>query len=239
MEELKKYIRDVPDFPKEGVIFKDITPLLDDAEQFQKMVNIFRDRYEDMNIDVVVGIEARGFIFGAALAYALKAGLVIVRKPGKLPWKTFHKTYSLEYGTDTLEIHQDAIKPGQRVLMMDDVLATGGTLSAAVDLVENNFDAEIVEIAFLIELDFLNGRQKLNNHPIYAMMHFRLGKYCCGRGFFLMGEAPGRLCQFQPARRSAPSFEENSFSQSAQTEGFISFNQTNNSRASSRFFLRI
>ena len=172
MEELKKYIRDVPDFPKEGIVFKDITPLLDDAEQFQKMVNVFRDRYEDMNIDAVVGIEARGFIFGAALAYALKAGLVIVRKPGKLPWKTFQKTFSLEYGTDTLEIHQDAIKPGQRVLMMDDVLATGGTLSAAVDLVESNFDAEIIEIAFLIELDFLNGRQKLNNHPIYSMIHF-------------------------------------------------------------------
>lgn len=172
MEELKKYIRDVPDFPKEGIVFKDITPLLDDAEQFQKMVNIFRDRYEDMNIDAVVGIEARGFIFGAALAYALKAGLVIVRKPGKLPWKIFRKTYSLEYGTDTLEIHQDAIKPGQRVLMMDDVLATGGTLSAAVDLVESNFDAEIVEIAFLIELDFLNGRQKLGNRPIYSMIHF-------------------------------------------------------------------
>lgn len=172
MEELKKYIRDVPDFPKKGIVFKDITPLLDDAEQFQKMVNVFRDRYEDMNIDAVVGIEARGFIFGAALAYALKAGLVIVRKPGKLPWKIFRKTYALEYGTDTLEIHQDAIKPGQRVLMMDDVLATGGTLSAAVDLVESNFDAEIVEIAFLIELDFLNGRQKLNNHSIYSMIHF-------------------------------------------------------------------
>lgn len=172
MEELKKYIRDVPDFPKEGIVFKDITPLLDDAEQFQKMVNVFRDRYEDMNIDAVVGIEARGFIFGAALAYALGAGLVIVRKPGKLPWKIFRKTYSLEYGTDTLEIHQDAIKPGQRVLMMDDVLATGGTLSAAVDLVESNFDAEIVEIAFLIELDFLNGRQKLTNHSIYSMIHF-------------------------------------------------------------------
>ena len=172
MEELKKIIRDVPDFPKEGIIFKDITPLLDDAAQFQKAVNVFKDRYADKNIDAVVGIEARGFIFAAPLAYALGAGLVIVRKPGKLPWKTFQKTYSLEYGTDTVEIHQDAIKPGQRVLMIDDVLATGGTLSASVDLVESNFDAEIVEIAFLIELDFLNGRQKLNHHSIYSMIHF-------------------------------------------------------------------
>lgn len=172
MEELKKIIRDVPDFPKKGIVFKDITPLLDNPAHFQKAVNVFKDRYADKKIDVVVGIEARGFIFGAALAYALGAGLVIVRKPGKLPWKTFRKTYALEYGEDTVEIHQDAIKSGQRVLMIDDVLATGGTLSAAVELVENNFNAEIVEIAFLIELDFLNGRQKLNNHAIYSMIHF-------------------------------------------------------------------
>ncbi len=138
MEELKKAIRDVPDFPKKGIIFKDIAPLLASPAQFKNAVDSFKERYADKQIDRVVGIEARGFIFGAALAYALEAGLVIVRKPGKLPYKIFKQTYSLEYGTDTVEIHQDALAPGQRVVVIDDVLATGGTAGAVAKLVDDD-----------------------------------------------------------------------------------------------------
>ncbi|MBI5427698.1 MAG: adenine phosphoribosyltransferase, partial [Nitrospinae bacterium] len=168
MEELKKAIRDVPDFPKPGIVFKDITPLLADGKLYAKTVNALRDRYIGKKIDVVAGIEARGFIFGGGLAYALGAGLVIIRKPRKLPYKTFSQTYSLEYGTDTIEIHQDAVKPGQNVLVIDDVLATGGTVSAASELLKKNFRGNIVEVAFIIELDFLKGREKLQGLPIHS-----------------------------------------------------------------------
>lgn len=168
---VKEFIRDIPDFPKEGIIFKDITPLLGDPVTFQKMINTLKDRYADKQVDTVVGVEARGFIFASALAYALGTGVVMVRKPGKLPYKTFKETYSLEYGTDTVEIHQDAFQEGQNILVIDDVLATGGTLSATLDLIQKNFkNVKVVETAFLIELDFLKGREKLKDTPVYSMI---------------------------------------------------------------------
>ncbi len=135
MEDLKSIIRDIPDFPKKGIIFKDITTLLADAKSYQRMVDLLSHRYVGEKIDKVVGVEARGFIIGAALAYKLGAGIVLVRKPGKLPAKTFKKSYDLEYGTDTLEVHTDSIKKGERVLIADDLLATGGTMAAVVDMV--------------------------------------------------------------------------------------------------------
>tara|TARA_B100001013_G_scaffold190099_1_gene114707 strand:+ start:299 stop:817 length:519 start_codon:yes stop_codon:yes gene_type:complete len=172
METLKSVIRDIPDFPKEGIIFKDITPLLSNPASFKKAIDTLKARYEDKRIDQVVGVEARGFIFASALAYALGCGVVMVRKPGKLPYKTYQKTYSLEYGEDSIEIHQDAFEKDQKIVIIDDVLATGGTLAACVELVSKNFEVDLVEVGFLIELDFLNGRQKLGNIPIYSMMHF-------------------------------------------------------------------
>ena len=172
MEALKSVIRDIPDFPKEGIVFKDITPLLSDSILFQTVIDTLKSRYNDLNIDQVVGVEARGFIFASALAYALGSGVVMVRKPGKLPYKTYQKTYSLEYGEDNLEIHQDAFQNGQRVIIIDDVLATGGTLASCINLIKNNFQVNLVEVAFIIELDFLEGRQKLGDIPIYSMMHF-------------------------------------------------------------------
>ena len=172
METLKSVIRDIPDFPKEGIIFKDITPLLSNPDSFKKVIDTLRDRYKDKGIDQVVGVEARGFIFASALAYALGCGLVMDRKPGKLPYKTYQKTYSLEYGEDSIEVHQDAFGKNQKIVILDDVLATGGTLTACVELVSKNFEVDLVEVGFLIELDFLNGRQKLGDIPIYSMMHF-------------------------------------------------------------------
>ena len=172
MEALKSVIRDIPDFPKEGIVFKDITPLLSNSILFQKVIDTLKNRYIGLNIDQVVGVEARGFVFASALAYALGSGVVMARKPGKLPFKTYQEKYSLEYGEDCIEIHQDAFQNGQRVIIIDDVLATGGTMAASVDLVKNNFQVDLIEIAFLIELDFLNGRKKLRDLPIYSMIHF-------------------------------------------------------------------
>ena len=173
MESVKQIIRDIPDFPKEGIIFKDITPLLADASAFGETINALKKRYVDKEIDRVVGVEARGFIFASALAYALGAGTTMVRKPGKLPYKTYQQTYSLEYGTDTIEIHQDAFQPSERIVLIDDVLATGGTLSATLNLIRKNFESvEIEEVAFLIELDFLNGREKLKDIPIHSLIHY-------------------------------------------------------------------
>jgi len=171
MEDLKNIIRDIPDLPKKGIIFKDITTLLADAKSFQRMVDSIANRYVGQRIDKVVGVEARGFIIGAALAYKLGAGIVLVRKPGKLPSATFKKTYDLEYGTDTLEMHTDAIKKGERILIADDLLATGGTMGAVVDMV-NSMGGEIVECCFMAELEFLNGRKKLPADKVYSLLKF-------------------------------------------------------------------
>jgi adenine phosphoribosyltransferase len=171
MEELKNIIRDIPDFPKKGIIFKDITTLLEDAKSFQRMVDLISHRYVGQKIDKVVGVEARGFIIGAALAYKLGTGVVLVRKPGKLPAETFKKTYDLEYGTDTLEIHTDSIKKGECVLIADDLLATGGTMAAVVDMVKG-MGGEIVECCFMTELEFLNGRSKLPGVKVFSLLKF-------------------------------------------------------------------
>ena len=173
METVKQIIRDIPDFPKKGIVFKDITPLLTDATAFGKTINTLKERYSEKQVDTIVGVEARGFIFASALAYALNAGTTMVRKPGKLPYKTYQETYSLEYGNDTIEIHQDAFQEGERIVLIDDVLATGGTLAATLNLIRKNFkNVEIEEVAFLIELDFLNGREKLKGTPIHSLIHF-------------------------------------------------------------------
>lgn len=170
MVDLQRFIRDIPDFPKPGIVFKDITPLLADAEAFRSavdgMVAPFRGR-----VDMVLGIESRGFIVGAAAAYALGSGIAVVRKPGKLPWETHRTTYELEYGSDALEIHRDAIGPGHRVLVADDLLATGGTATAAVDLV-HRCGGQVVGLCFLIELGFLGGRARLRGHEVHALLAY-------------------------------------------------------------------
>jgi len=171
MDELKKIIRDVPDFPKKGIIFKDITTLLSDARSFHRMIDLIAHRYVGQQIDQVVGVEARGFVLGSALAYKLGVGVTLVRKPGKLPSKVRQITYDLEYGSDTLEIHQDAFKKGDKVIIADDLLATGGTVSAVVKLVEE-LGAEVVECAFMAELDFLEGRKRLPEGKVYSLLNF-------------------------------------------------------------------
>jgi adenine phosphoribosyltransferase len=168
---LKEVIRDIPDFPKQGIIFKDITPLLADAEKFSRLIDLFYERYKDKNIDVIAGIEARGFIFAPILAYKLGVSFVPVRKKGKLPYKTVSCSYELEYGTDTLEIHEDAVKEGDKVLLIDDLLATGGTALAVADMIKG-FSVDIFEIAFVIELDFLEGRSKLKNYNVFSVVNY-------------------------------------------------------------------
>ncbi len=172
MEDVKALIRDIPDFPKPGIVFKDITPVLSNGQVFQKLIDRLKDRFQNQKIDVVLGIEARGFIFGASLAYALGAGFAIVRKPGKLPYKTFKESYELEYGTDTIEIHQDALIEGQKIILIDDVLATGGTAAATINLVKNNFQVNIVEAVFLLELGFLNGKKKLSDIDVFSLIQY-------------------------------------------------------------------
>lgn len=171
IQELERRIREIPDFPKPGVLFRDITPLLADGQAFRRAIDAIGERYVGQGIDLVVGIEARGFVMGAALAYKLGAGTVLIRKPGKLPFKTHRSSYALEYGNDALEIHQDAIRTGQRVLIADDLLATGGTISAAVSLVER-LGGDIVELAFLIELTELKGRERLQGRQLFSLIQY-------------------------------------------------------------------
>ncbi len=171
MEQLAKIVRLVPDFPKKGIVFRDITTLLQDAQSYQRVIDLMAHRYIGRDIDLVLGVEARGFIIGSALAYKLGTGVVIVRKPGKLPYRTQKVTYQLEYGEDALEIHEDAIRPGQKVLIADDVLATGGTVAACIDLVKA-LGGEVVECAFLMELEGLKGRERLAPYEAFSLLKF-------------------------------------------------------------------
>ncbi len=167
--EIEAAIRNVPDFPKTGIQFKDITPLLADPRLFAGTIDLLTDSHKPGSVDAVVGIDARGFIFAAAAAIKLGAGFVPVRKKGKLPFKTHEQDYALEYGSATVAMHVDALKPGARVLLIDDLLATGGTAAAAAALVKK-LDAQIIEISFLIELKFLNGRDKLKSYPVRSLV---------------------------------------------------------------------
>ena len=170
-ENLKRYIRNIPDFPKKGILFRDITTLIKNPRVFKKVIDTFYKRYKKKKIDIVVAVEARGFIFGSVLAYKLNAGFVPVRKKGKLPAETVEVTYSLEYGEDTLTMHKDAIKKGQRILIVDDLLATGGTVKAVTELVEK-LGGKVIECAFLIELTSLNGRKKLEKYPVFSLIRY-------------------------------------------------------------------
>jgi adenine phosphoribosyltransferase len=171
MEELKALIRDIPDFPSAGILFRDVTPLLRDPRGLPYVVEAFAERFGDAGIDVVAGIESRGFIFGTPLAMRLGAGFVPVRKPGKLPSRTLRREYVLEYGTGALEIHADAIRPGERVLLVDDLLATGGTAAAAAALI-GALGGEVTAAAFVVELDFLAGRRALEGFPVHSLVRY-------------------------------------------------------------------
>lgn len=169
--ELKHFIRDIPDFPKPGILFLDITPLLADKNAFRDAITAMVEPFRHERIDVVAAVEARGFIFGSAVAQAIGAGFVPVRKKGKLPWQTTQVSYDLEYGQDTLEVHRDAVHSGTHVLMVDDLLATGGTMAAACQLMEK-LDAEIAGLSFLIELTGLAGREKLKSHRFHSVIQY-------------------------------------------------------------------
>ena len=169
IDELARAIRDVPDFPKPGILFKDITPVLADARLFASSIEHLTERFKPGAVDAVVGIDARGFIFAAAAAAKLHCGFVPVRKKGKLPWQTLEESYDLEYGSNTIAIHTDAVRPGARVVLIDDLLATGGTAAAAANLLRR-LGADILEVAFLIELSFLNGRGKLKDFPVRSLV---------------------------------------------------------------------
>ena len=169
--ELKKTIRSIPDWPIKGVIFRDLTTLMQDPAAFRESCDILYKRYKDMNIDKIVGIDARGFVFGAVLAYKLDIGFIPVRKKGKLPWKTIQETYSLEYGEDTIEIHEDAIEKGEKVIIVDDLIATGGTIGATVKLVKQ-LGADIIECAFVVELPDLKGRDQIPGCKVFSITEF-------------------------------------------------------------------
>ncbi len=170
-DHLKNLVREVPDFPKKGILFYDITTLLKDKVGFATLIDALSEHYLDVKIDLVLAIEARGFIFGPALAYRLNAGFVPIRKPGKLPAQTVQWKYELEYGIDTLEIHKDAIKPGQRVIIVDDLLATGGTANACMQLAKS-LGAEVAGLGFVVELDFLSGRKKFDGTEVFSLLHY-------------------------------------------------------------------
>ncbi|MFW5992227.1 MAG: adenine phosphoribosyltransferase [Halanaerobiaceae bacterium] len=167
--DLKKIIRDIPDFPEKGIIFKDITTLLKDAGGFKKSIDLMVEYYDNYEVDYIVGIEARGFIYAAPMAYAMNKGFIPIRKPGKLPAEKVSAEYELEYGSNQIEIHVDAINPGDKVLLIDDLLATGGTVRAAVDLIEK-LGGEIAGIGFLLELCFLDGRQELEGYDVFTLL---------------------------------------------------------------------
>jgi adenine phosphoribosyltransferase len=169
--DLAKKIRNIPDFPVKGILFRDITTLLKNPDAFQEAVDALLDRYIDTDIDLVAAIEARGFIFGAPLAYELAAGFIPIRKPDKLPAETISASYTLEYGTNTLEMHKDAIEPGQRVLLVDDLVATGGSAKAAVELIES-LGGEVVGVVFLIELSDLKGIEQLEGYDVFSLIKF-------------------------------------------------------------------
>ena len=170
-DELKKLIREVPDFPKQGILFYDITTLLKDGPGFRQVIDALKTHYQGANVDTVIGIEARGFIFAPALAYALGAGFVPMRKPKKLPSERVSVSYELEYGSDSLEIHKDAIENGHSVLIVDDLLATGGTATAAAKLVEK-VGGKVAGLGFVVELTFLNGRDKLNGYDVFSLLQY-------------------------------------------------------------------
>lgn len=170
-EDFRNYIRDVPDFPQKGVVFRDITGLLKNGPAFKRAIGEIARHYSQQKIDSVISIEARGFIIGAALAYRLGSGLVPVRKKGKLPWRVYRKSYNLEYGQDHLEIHQDGIDPGKNVLIVDDVIATGGTIEAVAELVKE-MKGNIVGAAFLIELTGLKGKEKIKDIPVFSLIKY-------------------------------------------------------------------
>jgi adenine phosphoribosyltransferase len=171
MDDLKRLIRDVPDFPQKGIIFKDITPLLQNPTGLRTAVEIISNNYKGRGVDVVVGAEARGFILAPAVAFNLGAGFVPIRKPRKLPYEKISMSYALEYGTDTLEMHKDAVRKNQNVLMVDDLLATGGTMAACCKMVES-LGGNVIGCAFLIELTFLNGRKNLNKYDIFSLIRY-------------------------------------------------------------------
>ncbi len=168
---LKKYIRNVKDFPKRGIMFRDITTILKDSAAFKTTAARLFEQAENLDVNKVVGIESRGFIFGSILAERLDAGFIPIRKPGKLPAETVRETYSLEYGTDSIEIHKDAIKPGDKILLHDDLLATGGTAAAACKLIER-LGGKIIQVSFIIELSFLKGREKLKGYNVHSLVKY-------------------------------------------------------------------
>jgi adenine phosphoribosyltransferase len=170
-EELRRKIREIPDFPKPGILFYDITTLLKEADAYREAIDLMLEPYRDAGVEIVVGMESRGFIFSAPMAYQLKAGLVPVRKLGKLPAETLTVEYALEYGSNTLEIHRDAIKPGQKVLIVDDLLATGGTVRGTIELVQR-LQGDVVGLAFLVELEFLKGRERLQGQRVTSVIRY-------------------------------------------------------------------